>query len=252
MSLLRVRDLSVRIGGLQILDNVSLEVPEGSIVGLIGPNGAGKTTVFNVISGFVKPTNGSIEWRGEAFAPSPHELVERGIARTLQAVGLFDSLTVLENVLVGAHSTHQTGTVRSLIAAPSVARRESELREQAVALLYDLGIAGIADRSAGSLPYPMRKRVGLARALMADPQLIMLDEPAGGISQSDISALSATIRSWHPRRSVLVVEHHMDFVMSTCEYIFVLDAGRLIAQGTPAEIQRNEAVRAAYLGRVDA
>lgn len=250
MSLLRVRDLSVRIGGLQILDGVSLEVPEGKIIGLIGPNGAGKTTVFNVITGFVKPSTGTIEWRGRPMSPTPHELAGLGIARTLQGVGLFDSLTALDNLLVGAHIQQHTGTIRSLLAAPSVWRKEAELRERAISVLRELDVD--AHRLAGSLPYPIRKRVGLARALMSDPKLVMLDEPAGGISQSDIDALSALIKQWQPTRSVLVVEHHMDFVMSTCEYIYVLDAGRLIAEGTPAAIQQNQAVRAAYLGQVDA
>lgn len=252
MSILRVRDVSVRIGGLQILDGVSLDVPEGSIVGLIGPNGAGKTTVFNVVSGFVRPTQGSIEWRGEVRQPAPHDLVGLGIARTLQAVGLFDSLTVEENLLIGAYKDNRGGTLSAAISAPWMRLRDSELRDRAAALMDSMGLADVARRHAAELPYPVRKRVGLARALMSDPQLVMLDEPAGGIAQEDIDALATLLRSWIPQRSVLVVEHHMDFVMSICDFIYVLEAGRIIATGTPAEIQQNQAVRTAYLGQVDA
>lgn len=251
MSLLRVQGLSVRLGGLQILDNVSLEVPPGAIVGLIGPNGAGKTTVFNVISGFVRPTTGTIEWDGRPMHPRPHGLAQLGISRTLQGVGLFDSLTVAENVLVGAHINRRGGTVSGLTAAPWMLQRDAELHEDVELLLLKLGLDGMSERLAGELPYPTRKRVSLARALMSDPKLIMLDEPAGGISQSDIFVMSALLKSWTPERSVLVVEHHMDFVMSTCDYIYVLDAGRIIAAGTPTEVQQNPAVRAAYLGQME-
>lgn len=250
MSVLRVRDLSVRFGGLQVLEDVSLEVPEGTIVGLIGPNGAGKTTVFNVISGFVRPTHGSIEWDGQQREFSPHALAGAGIARTLQAVGLFESMTVLENVLAGAQEELRGSMVAGLLSSPALRSREARARSRARALLIDMGLSSLADRQVDSLPYPVRKRVGLARALMSNPRLIMLDEPAGGIAQSDIIALSALLRSWVPQRSVLVVEHHMDFVMSTCDLIYVLDAGRIIASGVPAEVQQNAAVRAAYLGQV--
>ena len=249
MSLLRVEGLSVRLSGLQILDDVSLEVPSGKIVGLIGPNGAGKTTVFNVISGFLRPTAGTITLNGRTEQPAPHDLVSLGIARTLQGVGLFDSLTVLENVMVGAHISNHGGVLSGLFSAPKMWRRDSELESRAELVLIQLGLLGHADRLASELPYPIRKRVGLARALMSDPKLIMLDEPAGGISQVDIKILSALLKSWVPDRSVLVVEHHMDFVMSTCDYIYVLDAGKIIAAGDPASVQENPAVRAAYLGQ---
>lgn len=250
MPLLSIRDLSVRFGGLQVLDGVSLEVPEGQIVGLIGPNGAGKTTVFNVISGFVTPVSGSIEWRDESRRPAPHDLVGLGIARTLQGVGLFDSMSVLDNVLIGAHKDSRSGVAAGLLSAPWMLSRDVELRERAMQLLTELGLADAASRPVSSLPYPVRKQVGLARALICDPKLVMLDEPAGGIGQSDIAALSELLRSWIPRRSVLVVEHHMDFVMSTCDFIYVLDAGRIIAAGVPSAIQQDPAVRAAYLGQV--
>lgn len=250
MSLLQVRDLSVRFGGLQVLDGVTLEVPAGKIIGLIGPNGAGKTTVFNVISGFVAPTHGTIEWRGEVQTPAPHDLAKLGIARTLQGVGLFDSMTVLDNVMTGAHKHNRGGVVSGLLASPLTQSREDELRTRARSILDEMGLAEVAGRTVDALPYPVRKQVSLARALISDPDLVMLDEPAGGIGAPDIAALSSLIRSWTPARSVLVVEHHMDFVMSTCDYIYVLDAGRIIAAGVPADIQSNQAVRDAYLGQV--
>ena len=250
MSLLSVRDLSVNFGGLQVLDGVTLEVPAGKIVGLIGPNGAGKTTVFNVISGFVAPTQGVVEWRGKALTPSPNALARLGIARTLQGVGLFDSMTVLDNVLVGAYKHNRGGVVAGLVASPWMQTREAELYERAQSLLDELDLTSVASRTAESLPYPVRKQVSLARALISDPELVMLDEPAGGIGAPDIAALGTLIRSWTPGRSVLVVEHHMDFVMSTCDYIYVLDACRIIAAGVPDDIQANQAVRDAYLGQV--
>ena len=250
MSLLRVHDLSVRFGGLHVLDGVTLEVPEGKIVGLIGPNGAGKTTVFNVISGFVSPTQGTIEWRGAVQHPAPHKLVDRGIARTLQGVGLFDSMTVLDNVLLGAHRQQRGGVIAGMLSSPLLHARDAQLHDRANAVLEEMGLSSIATRTVASLPYPVSKQVSLARALISDPELVMLDEPAGGIGAPDIAALSNLIRQWTPGRSVLVVEHHMDFVMTTCDYIYVLDAGRMIASGVPAEIQANQAVRDAYLGQV--
>ncbi|MHB0927828.1 MAG: ABC transporter ATP-binding protein [Candidatus Nanopelagicales bacterium] len=251
MSLLRVSGISVRIGGLQILDDVSLDVPEGRIVGLIGPNGAGKTTVFNVISGFVAPTAGHIEWRGRRQQWQPHDLAGAGIARTLQAVGLFDSLNVLQNVVLGAQREQHTGA-GSFLSSPRMRRRDRELQGRAQSLLEQFGVADAALRMPADLPYPTRKRVALARALMSDPELVMLDEPAGGISAADIAELSTLVRAMKPERSVLVVEHHMDFVMGVCDHIYVLDAGRLIAEGDPASIRDNPAVRVAYLGEAAA
>jgi branched-chain amino acid transport system ATP-binding protein len=229
--LLSVRDVSVNLGGLQILQDVSLQVQEGEVIGLIGPNGAGKTTVFNVISGFVKADSGTISWEGRPRHMHPHSLAGLGIARTLQGVGLFDSMSVLDNLLIGA-----TGT------------SEAEARSRARGILYDMGIGDTIHRLPTDLPYPLRKRVALGRALMAQPRLLMLDEPAGGLAQEDISSLAALIKSWAPRKSVLLVEHHMDFVMQVCDHIYVLDAGRIIANDGPEEVQKDPLVRAAYLG----
>ena len=247
-ALLNVSDVSVTLGGLQILDHVSLQVEPGEIIGLIGPNGAGKTTVFNVISGFVQPTTGHVAWRGKQRHMRPHHLPKLGIARTLQGVGMFDSLTVMENLVAGATSKRRSGVVSGLLASPFAQAEHRRLSDKAMALLNQLGIADTADRSPADLPYPLRKRVALARALMADPDLLMLDEPAGGLGQEDIHALAVLIRELTPQRSVLLVEHHMDFVMNVCDHIYVLDAGRIIAQGAPAQVQADPRVRAAYLG----
>jgi branched-chain amino acid transport system ATP-binding protein len=246
--LLAVRDVSVTLGGLQILQNVSLQVQPGEVVGLIGPNGAGKTTVFNVICGFIKPDAGAVAWKGRDRHMRPHSLARLGIARTLQGVGLYDSLTVLENLMTGATRRSKSGVLSGLLASPRADAEEQEHRSRARGLLFDMGIGDTIDRLPGDLPYPLRKRVALARALMAEPELIMLDEPAGGLAQEDIDSLGALVRTWAPEKSVLLVEHHMDFVMRNCEHIYVLDAGRIIAQGGPAEVQSDPRVRAAYLG----
>lgn len=247
-ALLNVSDVSVTLGGLQILDHVSLQVEPGEIIGLIGPNGAGKTTVFNVISGFVQPTTGHVAWRGKQRHMRPHHLPRLGIARTLQGVGMFDSLTVVENLMAGATNKRRSGVIAGMLASPLEQTEAKKLRAKAVSLLEHFGIVDTAERSPADLPYPLRKRVALARALMAEPDLLMLDEPAGGLGQEDIHALAVLIRDLTPQRSVLLVEHHMDFVMDICDHIYVLDAGRIIAQGAPAEVQADPRVRAAYLG----
>ena len=246
-ALLAVDDLSVRIDGLQILKGINLRVPRGSVYGLIGPNGAGKTTVFNVICGFVTPQTGVMRFNATRLrGHRPHHLARLGIARTLQGVGLFPDLTAVENVMMGAPT--RTGIVADALAMPWADRREAQVRARAYESLRELGVEDAAERYPGELPYPMQKRVALARALIADPQLIMLDEPAGGIGASDIAELATLIRSWTPQRTVLLVEHHMDLVMNVCERITVLDAGRVIAVGTPDQVRSNPAVLAAYLG----
>ena len=249
--LLEVREISVSFGGLRILDNVSLNVPAGMIVGLIGPNGAGKTTVFNVISGFVAPEKGAILLDGQKHKMKPWKLPALGIARTLQGVGLFDSLTVRQNVITGGEVDRKDGVLSWLTAAPRADRAEFAAQARADQLLSQLKIAEFADRLPTDLPYPIRKRVAIARALMCNPRLLMLDEPAGGLSQQDIDELAALLKTLTPQTTILLVEHHMDFVMGICEQIYVLDAGKIIAKGTPTEVQNNEQVRAAYLGSDD-
>jgi branched-chain amino acid transport system ATP-binding protein len=248
---LSVRGLGVRFGGLTALDDVSFDVPPGAVVGVIGPNGAGKTTLFNVVSGFVRPTAGSLSWEDAAFRPVPHRLVRAGIARTLQGVGLFEGLTVLENVMVGAADARRAGFVSALLGLPRSDRDEDRIRDRARTVLGRLGIDDAAGRLPGSLPFPVQKRVALARALVSEPRLLLLDEPAGGLGSDDIADLATLVREL-PRAeqscSVLLVEHHMDLVMRVCDTVVVLDFGRVVAAGEPDEIRDHPHVAAAYLG----
>jgi branched-chain amino acid transport system ATP-binding protein len=245
--LLSVSAVDVQFGGLKALSNIHCEINTGEVVGLIGPNGAGKTTLFNVLSGVVKPTAGELSLYGQRRDwLAPHELVDHQIARTLQGVGLFGDLTVLENVMIGAEIHAKAGLLRSLTGADR--KSENEIRERAHIALENTYCADIADRRADSLPYPITKRVAIARALVSNPKLLMLDEPAGGLGQQDIDWMKGLIRNIRGTTSVLIVEHHMDVVMSVCDRIYVLNFGELIAEGTPAQVRENPAVVAAYLG----
>ncbi|MCM0677059.1 ABC transporter ATP-binding protein [Micromonospora phytophila] len=249
---LALHHIGVRFGGLTALDDVSLRVPAGSVVGVIGPNGAGKTTLFNVICGFLVPESGSLTLDGRPLRPRPHQLTRLGIARTLQGTGLFAGLTALENVMTGATHTARAGFLAALLGLPGSDRDERRLRQHALDILDGLGIAGHADAAPGTLPFAVRQRVALARALAARPRLLLLDEPAGGLGAEDIADLAELIRQLPQRAAdpcaVLLVEHHMDLVMSVCDEIVVLDFGRVIAAGTPDEVRDDPAVTDAYLG----
>jgi branched-chain amino acid transport system ATP-binding protein len=246
-----LRDVTVTFGGLTALSEVSLTARPHEVLGVIGPNGAGKTTLFNVACGFVTPDAGTITWRGESVPRlRPHELAGLGIARTLQGLGLFDRMTVLDNVLVGADHTSRAGFWSGLLGVRRSSRDESGLRERGLAALDDLGVAAYADRYPASLPYALRKKVALARALVAEPELLLLDEPASGLSDAEMADLGERLRGLTDRMAVMLVEHHMDLVMSVCDHLVVLDFGRVIASGTPADVRDDPAVRAAYLGEV--
>ncbi len=249
---LRLAGVGVRFGGLRALDDVSLEVPPGQVVGVIGPNGAGKTTLFNVVCGLVRPTHGALTWDGAPLRAKPHQLARLGIGRTLQSVRLFAGLTVLENVLVGATVRARTGFASTLFALPRADRDERQLRAEAMRHLEQLGVARYARQLPVAVPYAAQKRVALARALIARPRLLLLDEPAAGLAAGEIDELGALIRQLPGDAdspcAVMLVEHHLDLVMSVCDAITVLDFGRVIARGTPAEIRDSGAVTAAYLG----
>jgi branched-chain amino acid transport system ATP-binding protein len=247
MSSLEVAGVTVRFGGLTALDEVSLTVEPGEVVGVIGPNGAGKTTLFNVICGFVRADEGSVRWRGEPLdRVRPHSLAGLGIARTLQGVGLFAGLTALENVMAGAEHTRRAGALSALLGIAD--GDERRLRELARAALRDAGVEQYADRLPGTLPYGVQKRVALARALVGEPELLLLDEPAGGLDSHDMDELADRVRGLKGETSVLLVEHHMDLVMAICDRVVVLDFGRRVAEGTPAEVQADPQVLDAYLG----
>jgi branched-chain amino acid transport system ATP-binding protein len=246
---LEVDQLTVRFGGLLALDEVSLSVAPREIVGLIGPNGAGKTTLFNVVSGFVRATRGRIRWKGHALrGHRAHDLGRLGIARTLQGVGLCRGLSAIENVACGAQPSLRADLGSALCGLWRSSREERRIAGEARALLADLGVAEWGHRLPGSLPYGVQKRVALARALMSRPQLLLLDEPASGLSAEDIEDLSSLLQGLRDRMSVLLVEHRMDFVMATCDRIVVLNFGEVVAAGTPEEIQASPEVTEAYLG----
>ena len=237
-------------GGIMALDSVSMAVGSGEVLGVIGPNGAGKTTLFNIICGFVAPDSGTLSWRGQTIDRiRPERLASLGIARTLQGVGLFSHLTVLENVMVGAQRFRRARFASALLGSPRSDRDERALRTRARDALGRLGCEQIDDRLPGTLPFAVQKRVALARALVAEPELLLLDEPAGGLSADELSELRDLISSLRSSIAVMLVEHHMDLVMSVCDRVVVLDFGRVIASGEPAAIREDPAVLEAYLGR---
>jgi len=245
---LDVAGIDVRFEGVVALDGVSLTVRANQIVGVIGPNGAGKTTLFNAVSRFVTPVAGTITYEGRSLTGlPPWRLAHMGIARTLQGLGLWPALTVLENVVAGAPS--RTRVAADLLAWPSSDRRAATLREEAMANLTELGVADRAAALPGALPHGIQKRVIIARALMARPSLLLLDEPASGLSTSDVNELVDLLRSLRTRMAIALVEHHVDMVMAVSDSITVLNLGQVIASGSPADIRANTDVANAYLGQ---
>ena len=244
-----VEGVSVHFDGLRALSDVSFDVHSGEIVGLIGPNGAGKTTAFNVICGFVKPSQGTVHFPAAKKANlKPSQLARAGIARTLQGVGLFPHISVLENVMAGGQIRRHGGFFNSLFATPMSVRSERRLREDSLAQLDRFGLSMHAARMPSQIPYGVSKKVSVARALMCNPSLLLLDEPASGLDESELDEFASFIVSLRADMGVLVVEHNMNFVMPLVDRIVVLDFGEVIARGTPAEVTSDSKVIAAYLG----
>jgi branched-chain amino acid transport system ATP-binding protein len=249
--LLRVSGVSVRFGGIVALDNVSFDVPRGGICGLIGPNGAGKTTLFNCLSQLYRARQGAIEFDGRSISSArPHEIASLGISRTFQNLALFRALSVRENILTGCHCRTRGGFLACALRLPDAERQERLARARANALLEELELTRVADANVMVLPFAVRKRVELARALACEPRLLLLDEPAGGLEHEEVERLRELLVGLRRRLdlTILLVEHHLGLVMRVCDRIVVLDSGRVIAEGTPAVLQRHAEVIRAYIG----
>jgi branched-chain amino acid transport system ATP-binding protein len=245
--LLSIKSLSVNFGGLKALSNVNLDLNNNEVVGLIGPNGAGKTTLFNALSGLAPVASGELEINGKAHKwPKAHDLVNLGISRTLQGVGLFPELTVLENVMIGDNKNASSGLISAALGFNT--HDEEKMRNRAMSALERVYAAGIADRRADTLPYPVTKRVAIARALVSEPRILLLDEPAGGLGIEDTEWMNSIIHNLATQCSVILVEHHMDVVMSVCDRLYVLNFGEVISSGSVETVRNDPAVIAAYLG----
>ena len=251
MAMLEVTSLGISFGGLRAVDELSMKIEEGGLVGLIGPNGAGKTTVFNMLTGVYRPTDGGIRLDGQnLIGKKPHDICKMGVARTFQNIRLFSKLTVLDNVKTGLHNEITYSLVESLFHVGSYRKKERAMNERAMELLGVFGMESVADYQAANLPYGKQRKLEIARALATNPKLLLLDEPAAGMNPNEPAELMETIEVVRKRFgvTVLLIEHDMKLVSGICEYLYVLNFGRLLAEGTPGEVLKNPEVVTAYLG----
>jgi branched-chain amino acid transport system ATP-binding protein len=251
--MLEISSISKSFGGLHVLRDVNIKVPQGAIYGLIGPNGAGKTTVFNLITGLLDPTSGGIAFDGrDILRKKPHEITRLGIARTFQNIRLFKEMTLLQNVVVGAYRHMDYGFASLLLSLPKYREHEARARERALELLSWMKLDHKAHDLADNLSYGEQRRLELARALATEPRLLLLDEPVAGMNTGERAGLMTEIEAIRDRGyTILIIEHDMQFVMGLCEKIAVLNFGKIIAEGGPEDIRNNEQVIEAYLGRDD-